>query len=151
MTSILTFKNGYEHTFDAVMGMATASAICWLSQKGTPKDKASNNHVPRDVALIVGIETVFRSALLMIVGAMSANAKEISPLRVFIGMPYAALTISLPLSMQIAEWFGLKAPNFISMMGYIHFSRYINFMTKGLIFVVFPSLLVNTKITLEKQ
>lgn len=152
----LTFKNGFEPVFDCMMSAAVAGLACWMAQKGIPQDKKKSNDTltPRNVAIIVGIENIFRSVVTSAFTGFTEH-QEISPARIYINVPFIALIVSLPLSMRIAELCGsnyvLNVPNYISLMGYLYISRYINLMTKGLTFATFPNLLDTAKITLEKQ
>lgn len=156
MSCRLTFKNGYESVFDVMMNSAAAGFACWMAQKGIPQDKKNSNDTltPRNVAIVVAIENIFRSVVTSALTGFT-EPQEISPARIYFNVPFIALIITLPLSMRVAELCGsnyiLNAPNYISMMGYLYISRYINLMAKGLTFATFPNLLDNAKFTLEKQ
>ncbi len=94
--------------------MATTGTAYYTSQ-------ALQKHDPRDVAIIVALDTVFRSGISHILYAIgmrcscNSNATQL----VSICLPLA----TQPLSVRVArKFFQVQAPDYISTFGYIAFS-----------------------------
>ncbi|MBS0647613.1 MAG: hypothetical protein JSS10_00140 [Verrucomicrobia bacterium] len=151
--TIATLKNGYEPVFDVLVCSAVAGATCWIAQRNIPQEQKESNNifVPRHVALIVGIESIFRSVLLKSLTATTENLTEINPFHYLFISPCLGLTLTLPLSIKIAKAFSLKVPPYLLMMGYIGFSRHINLMARGVIYFCIPAIFATAKITLARQ
>ncbi|MBS0647614.1 MAG: hypothetical protein JSS10_00145 [Verrucomicrobia bacterium] len=97
---------------------------------------------PRDVAIIVAIDTVFRMALSIALSALKLppeNPRSIG------NLAFVSLTmITQPLSVQVAKrCFGVKPPDYLSTMAYIFFGWKTNLMLKNVIYLANSAL--NTK------
>lgn len=108
-------RHAYGLTFNLVANTGTAYYTSQMLQI----------HIPRDVAIIVALDTVFRTGISCIfyaIGIPSPSTNNASQL-LSICLPLA----TQPLSVQVARRvFQVQAPDYISTFGYIAFSWKVN-------------------------
>lgn len=100
---------------------------------------------PRDVAIIVAIDTVFRIATIHALSALSLPYEKPKTIGHLI---FPCLTVLIqPLSVKIAQrLFHVKAPHYLSTMAYIFFGWKANMMAKDVIYLALSALLTRHSI-----
>lgn len=108
---------------------------------------------PRDISVIVAIDTAFRIALVHLLGYLTLPSDKVGSLGHLI---FPCLTfLTQPLSVKFAERFSfvkpepktinpmLRLPNsrYLHLMAYIFFGWKINMMLKDVVYLSFPSLI----------
>jgi hypothetical protein len=107
--------------------VVNTSAACGLS-------KVASDDRPRDVAIIVVIDTIFRILISNALTALKYTPKEHRTVGELIFL--CSTLVTQPISMKIAEKvFKVKAPSYLNTLAYIFFGWKANIMTKDAIFL----------------
>jgi hypothetical protein len=112
--------------------VVNTTAACGLS-------KAVSDDKPRDVAIIVIIDTIFRMVISNVLTALKFTPKEHKTVGELIFL--CSTLITQPISVKIAEtFFKVKAPSYLNTLAYIFFGWKANIMTKDVIFLAYPGI-----------
>ncbi len=96
--------------------------------------KVASDDNPRDVAIIVVIDTIFRIMISNALTALKFTPKEHRTVGELIFL--CSTLVTQPISVKIAEtFFKVKAPTYLNSLAYIFFGWKANIMTKDVIFL----------------
>ncbi len=96
--------------------------------------KVASDDRPRDVAIIVVIDTIFRILISNALTALKYTPKEHRTVGELIFL--CSTLVTQPISMKIAERFFIeKAPSYLNTLAYIFFGWKANILTKDVIFL----------------
>ncbi len=96
--------------------------------------KVASDDKPRDVAIIVAIDTIFRILISNALTALKYTPKEHRTVGELIFL--CSTLVTQPISVKIAEtFFKVKAPSYLNTLAYIFFGWKVNIMTKDVIFL----------------